>query len=145
MSDGVLSAVLGVPRQGWSRGAARAPGTCRPLRYRRRVAEDLESRVAALEDRLRALDERVRASERDAAAARVLAGGADRDVSEIRTDIRDLRQATTSSFNAMREDLHDLHSNADDSMAALRGKLDALSAGQEQITSLLTRLIERED
>src|ERR1700737_2236515 len=70
--------------------------------------DDLEARVAALETQVRELSERVRGSEQDAAAARVLAGGADRDVSEIRSEIRDFRQATTSSFNAMREDLTDL-------------------------------------
>lgn len=47
--------------------------------------EDLERRVSALEDQVRDLAERVRSSEQDAAAAaRVLAGGADRDVAEIR-------------------------------------------------------------
>ncbi|MGB2919671.1 MAG: hypothetical protein WBC15_05560, partial [Mycobacterium sp.] len=42
------------------------------------------------------------------AAARVLAGAADRDVGEIRGEIRDFRRATTASFNAMRQDFVDL-------------------------------------
>jgi chaperonin cofactor prefoldin len=41
--------------------------------------EDLESRVSALESQVRDLNERVRHTQRDAAAARVLAGGADRE------------------------------------------------------------------
>jgi len=38
----------------------------------------LEARVTALEAQVRELDERVRHNQQDAAAARVLAGGADR-------------------------------------------------------------------
>ena len=54
------------------------------------------------------INRRLRAAEHDAAAARVLAGAADRDVTEIRAEIRDFRQATTASFNALREDFVDL-------------------------------------
>nr|WP_241777292.1 hypothetical protein [Mycobacterium intracellulare] len=104
------------------------------------------------------LVERVRASERDAAAARVLAGAADRDVSEIRGELRDFRTATTASFNALREDLTDLRSHVDSGFAQIadafasvdngfiemRGKLDATSAGQQHIVTLLERLITDE-
>ncbi len=69
--------------------------------------DSLDARVAALESQVRDLAERVRASEQDAAAARVLAGAADRDVSEFRDELRDFRRATVSSFNAMREDFTD--------------------------------------
>lgn len=85
--------------------------------------------------------ERVRHSEQDAAAARVLAGGADRDVTEIRGEIRDFRQATTSSFNAMRDDLTDLRQQVDTGFTEIRGKLDAAAAGQQQIVNLLNTLI----
>jgi len=119
--------------------------------------EDLEARVAALESEVRGLGGRVRASEQDAAAARVLAGGADRDVAEIREEIRDFRAATTSSFNAMREDFVDLQrrmddgfaridnefSRVDDAFIGIRGRLDAAAAGQEQIVTLLNTLIAR--
>jgi hypothetical protein len=87
------------------------------------------------------LAERVRHSEQDAAAARVLAGGADRDVTEIRTEIRDFRQATTSTFNAMREDFTDLREQVNNGFAEMRGKLDAAAAGQQQIVTLLNTLI----
>jgi hypothetical protein len=113
---------------------------------------DLEARVAALETQVRELAERVRHSEQDAAAARVLAGGADRDVEQIRGEIRDFRQATASSFNAMREDLTDLRTRVNDGFAkvdhgfaGIRGRLDATAAGLDQITGLLNTLIGQQD
>jgi chromosome segregation ATPase len=116
------------------------------------VPDDIEARVTTLETQMRELSERVRASEQDAAAARVLAGGADRDVTEIRGEIRDFRQATTSSFNAMREDLTDLRQRIDNGLAdvrgemhrgfaEMRGKLDTTAAGQQQIVTLLNTII----
>jgi hypothetical protein len=109
---------------------------------------DLEARVAALETQVREPEERMRHSEQDAAAAKILAGGADRDVEQIRGEIRDFRQATTSSFNAMREDLTDLRTRVNDGFAQvdrgfaeMRGRLDATAAGLDQITSLLNTLI----
>ena len=114
---------------------------------------DLEARVAALETQVQELRElagRVRASEQDAAAARVLAGGADRDVAQIRDEIRDFRRATTASFNAMREDLSDLRTNldnlrtdVDNGFTEMRGKFDAAAAGQQQIADLLNALIQQ--
>lgn len=103
--------------------------------------DDLEDRVASLETEVRQLAERVRRSEQDAAAARVLAGGADRDVTEIRGELRDFRQATTSSFNATREDLTDLRSEMQHGFAEVRSKLDAAAAGQQGIVNLLNTLI----
>jgi predicted nucleic acid-binding Zn-ribbon protein len=120
--------------------------------------DDLEPRVAALETQGQELTTRLRRSEQDAAAARMLAGGADRDVTEIRAEIRDFRQATTSSFNAMREDFTDLRmevtdlrtemnsrfAKVDNGFAEMRGKLDATAAGLEQIVSLLNTIIGRD-
>lgn len=110
--------------------------------------DGLESRVTALEEQVHQLVERVRASERDAAAARVLAGAADRDVTEIRGELRDFRTATTASFNALREDLTDLRNHVNEGFARVdngfievRGKLDTTAAGQQQIVTLLERLI----
>ncbi|MCE7009280.1 permease [Kibdelosporangium philippinense] len=103
--------------------------------------DELEARVAALETQVRELADRVRLSEQDAAAARVLAGGADRDVAEIRGEIRDFRQATTSSFNAMREDVADLRTQVRDGFTEMRGKFDATAAGQQQIVNLLNTII----
>ena len=53
--------------------------------------------MAALETQVRDLDARLKASARDAAAARVLAGAADRDVSGSAATSR-FRQAVASSL-----------------------------------------------
>lgn len=117
---------------------------------------ELEDRVTALEGQVRDLTGRVRATEQDAAAARVLAGGADRDVSEIRTEIREFRQATVASFNAMREDFVDLRQDfvdlrqdfvvlrdhVDRGFAEMRGRFDAAAAGQQQIVNLIQTVID---
>ena len=66
------------------------------------------------QDDLNDIHRRLRAAEQDAAAARILAGAADRDVSEIRAEIRDFRQATTTSFNALRADFVDLREDVGD-------------------------------
>jgi uncharacterized protein YceH (UPF0502 family) len=113
---------------------------------------DLETRVAALEARVGELAAQLQRSAQDATAARVLAGGADRDVDQIRGEIRDFRQATTASFNAMREDLTDLRqridgvdTKVDTGFAEMRGKFDATAAGLDQITGLLNTLLGRPD
>jgi chromosome segregation ATPase len=125
--------------------------------------DDLEARVTALETQVRELNSRVRRSEQDAAAARVLAGGADRDVNEIRGELRDFRQATTAGFNAMREDLVDLNDKVDRGFADVNGRLDNVNgrldnvilemrskfdmtaAGQQQIVHLLNTVIAQQD
>ncbi|MBX7432217.1 hypothetical protein JDV09_08860 [Mycobacterium sp. Y57] len=110
---------------------------------------DLESRVAALEGQVRDLNGRVRASQHDAAAARVLAGAADRDVGEIRGELRDFRQGATASFNALRRDFVDLRAHVDDgftriddSFTEMHGRLDAAAAGQQQIVALLSPVLD---
>jgi hypothetical protein len=106
---------------------------------------NLEARVAALETQVRELVDRVRHNEQDAAAARVLAGGADRDVAEIRGEIREFREQNTWVLNAMRHDLTDLRQRVDSGFAEMRGKLDATAAGQQQIAELLNILIAQHD
>ncbi|BBY80142.1 hypothetical protein H7I53_00265 [Mycolicibacterium pulveris] len=101
---------------------------------------DLESRVSALEEQVQGLTGRVRATEHDAAAARVLAGAADRDVTEFREEIRDFRRATAASFNAMRQDFVDLRTHVDNGFMEIRGKFDVMAAGQQQIVDLLQRI-----
>ena len=105
---------------------------------------DLEPRVASLERQVRDLASRVKASEQDAAAARVLAGAADRDVSEFRGELRDFRQATTTSFNALRQDFVDLRDHVDNGFTEMRGRLDATAAGQQEIVQLLQTIIADE-
>lgn len=118
---------------------------------------DLESRVAALEKQMHTLSQQVRQSAQDAAAARVLAGAADRDVSQIGDELRDFRTATTASFNALRQDFVDLRGQVTDGFAQvnakfeqvdqgfteMRGKLDAAAAGQQHIANLIQQLIEK--
>ena len=102
---------------------------------------DLEYRVSALEEQVRDLRGRVQATEQDAAAARVLAGAADRDVSEF-------RHATTASFTALRQDFVDLRqdfgglrTHVDNGFTEMRGKFDVMAAGQQQIVGLLQTII----
>ncbi|MBX7446591.1 hypothetical protein GR927_01190 [Mycolicibacterium sp. 3033] len=116
---------------------------------------DLEPRVEALENQVRDLTAKVHATQQDAAAARVLAGAADRDVSEIRGELRDFRNATTASFNAMRQDFVDLRQDfadlrehvdrrfeqVDQGFMEMRGRFDAAAAGQQQIVDMLTTIM----
>jgi chromosome segregation ATPase len=113
---------------------------------------DLEARVTALETEVRQLSDRVRHSEQDAAAARVLAGGADRDVAEIRTEIREFRDQNNRVLNAMRTDLTDLRQKmdsrfgkVDSAFIEMRGRFDAAAAGHQQIADMLTTLIAQQD
>jgi hypothetical protein len=84
------------------------------------------------------------AAREEAAAARHLAAANDRDVAEARHDIRDFRQATTASFNAMRSDLTDLQTEIRTGFTQVRGQLDSNAAGLEQITGLLNALIDQQ-
>jgi len=61
--------------------------------------EDIENRLTAVERDVVRLREQQGLSAADAAAARTLAAGADRDVSEVRAELR----AHTSALNALRE------------------------------------------
>ena len=78
----------------------------------------------------------------------MLAGAADRDVSEIRGDLRDFRKATTAGFSALRQDFVDLRQDfvdlrehVDHGFTEMRGKFDAAAAGQQQIVDLLHTII----
>lgn len=93
----------------------------------------LESRVTALEQQVRELDGRVRVTEHDAAAARVLAGAADRDVGQIKGELRDFRQATSASFNALREDLVDLRTHVDRKFDMVDQKFDLVTQAFDMV------------
>lgn len=97
--------------------------------------EGLEPRVAALEAQVGELRDRVRANEQDARAARVLAGGADRDVGGLGDELRDFRRATVASFNALWQDMND-------GFMEMRSKFDVTAAGQQQIAALIQRVID---
>ncbi|MFD5245649.1 hypothetical protein ACFWIW_13945 [Amycolatopsis sp. NPDC058340] len=90
--------------------------------------EELAARVARLERQVADLSER----SADAAAARVLAAGADRDVTEVRAELR----AHTGTLNALREDQNDLRDEMRRSFATVNTSLQQIvtlleAAGQD--------------
>jgi hypothetical protein len=124
-----------------------------------------DDRMAALEADVAGLRARLEHVERDAAAARILAGGADRDVGEIRSDLREFRAQNNRVLNATRADLTDLREHVDRGFArvderfarvdarfarvdeqfaqvdrnflTVRGMLDGVAAGQQLIVDIL--------
>jgi CRP-like cAMP-binding protein len=97
--------------------------------------EELEGRVAAPETQMRTVRQ-------DAAAARVLAGGADRDVSALATRL----DAQTRLLEALRETqieqgqrLFDQGDRIDNLEAEMRRGFSTLSVGQAEILALLKR------
>ena len=101
---------------------------------------------------------RLRAVEQDVAAARVPAGAASRDVTEIRVEFRDFKQTAKAGFHAMREDFLDLRQDfadlrghvdrgfeqVDRGFIEMRGNLDATAAGQQRIVELIESLIDQQ-
>ena len=126
-------------------------------------SKSLESRVSALETQVRDLAGQLHATKQDAAAARILAGAADRDVGEIRGELRDFRTATIASFNALRQDMIDGFRRVDerfarvderfarvdenfarvaDGFTEMRAKFDMTAAGQQRIVELIQSVID---
>lgn len=85
--------------------------------------EDIESRLRAVERETARLREQQGLSAADAAAARTLAAGADRDVSEVRAELR----AHTRALNALRE----TQLEQGDRLTGVEGRLDRLEARLE--------------
>ena len=123
--------------------------------------EDIESRLSAVEREVAQLREQQGLTASDAAAARVLAAGADHDVSEVRAELR----AHTSALNALRETqleqgrrldrMDGRLDRMDGRFDGLDGRLDALEArmadgfatvgaGMTQIVTLLEGLDDRD-
>jgi hypothetical protein len=96
-------------------------------------SSDLEARVAALEARLGAVEQHVSTVGTDASAARELAAGADRDVSEVRAELR----AHTRSLNALRETQVEQGQAMERGFAEMRARFDQTAAGMEVIVRLL--------
>ncbi len=104
-------------------------------------SDDIETRVAILEHEVVRLREQVALGSSDAVGARVLAAGADRDVSEVRAELR----AHTQALNALRETQLDQDrriTGLDQKVTGLDQKMTEgfamLSTGMAQITALLT-------
>ena len=114
--------------------------------------DDVEARITRLEHEVAELREQVALTRSDAAAARVLAAGADRDVSEVRAELR----AHTQGLNALREtqleqgqEINELRHEMregftsqgrgiDELERAMRGGFATMATGMAQITALLT-------
>jgi chromosome segregation ATPase len=113
-------------------------------------SDDIETRLAIVEREVARLREQVALSSSDAAAARVLAAGADRDVSEVRAELR----AHTQGLNALREtqleqgreittlrqDLVELGREMRGQGREMREGFATLATGMAQITALLTNI-----
>ncbi len=97
-------------------------------------ADDIETRVAILEREVVRLREQVALSSSDAAGARVLAAGADRDVSEVRAELR----AHTQALTALRETQLDQDRRITGLDRKVTEGFAMLSTGMAQITALLT-------
>jgi hypothetical protein len=107
--------------------------------------EELEGRVSALEVQMRTVRQ-------DAAAARVLAGGADRDVSALATKL-DAQTRLMEALRATQVEDHEAIAELRQGFAGLAGRLDGvegrlggvegrlagLEGGQAQILDLLRR------
>jgi hypothetical protein len=121
--------------------------------------DDIETRVSGLEREVARLREQAALTRSDAAGARVLAAGADRDVSEVRAELR----AHTQGLNALRETqleqgraiagLRTDFAGQGRAIAGLREDLAAqgqqmtegfatVNTGMTQITVLLTRIAD---
>jgi chromosome segregation ATPase len=108
--------------------------------------DDLEPRVSALESQMA----EVRA---DAAAARILASGADRDVSEVRAELRAHLQAINALGEVQREtrtelrrtrtelkaEIDELRTEMRTGFAETRAGFATMAAGMQHIVDLLDR------
>ena len=133
----------------------------RPYPRRMATPEDIESRLSAVERGVAELRAQQGLTASDAAAARVLAAGADHDVSEVRAELR----AHTSALNALRETqleqgrrldrMDGRFDRMDGRFDGMDGRLDALEArmadgfatvgaGMAQIVTLLEGLDDRD-
>jgi hypothetical protein len=105
------------------------------------------------------LRERLRRAEDDARAARYLAGGADRDTAELRTEVREFRaefrdfgNQNNRVLNAMRADMTDgfariakEFAQVDRNFLAVNAKIDGVAAGLQVITDLLVSREQDDD
>jgi chromosome segregation ATPase len=98
----------------------------------------VEREVAQLRAQLTDTRADVTVARTDSAAARVLASGADHDVTEVRAELR----AHTQALNALRETQLDHHAEIQALTAETREGFATLRTGQEQITALLERITD---
>jgi predicted nucleic acid-binding Zn-ribbon protein len=89
---------------------------------------DLEARVRDLEHEVLRLKDGVEISRADASAARVLVGGADRDVSDMQTLLR----AHTQTLNALRETQLEQQSEIRELRSEMHSEIRALHSEMQQ-------------
>jgi predicted nucleic acid-binding Zn-ribbon protein len=94
---------------------------------------DRDERITALEADVAALRSRLNRAEQDAAAARVLAGGADRDVADLGGEFREFRDQNNRVLSAMRADLVDLRERTDRGFAAVGESFEQVDRNFEQV------------
>ena len=109
--------------------------------------DDLESRVASLEHEMARLSEHVALASSDAAAGRLLAAGADHDVSEVRAELR----AHTQVLNALREtqlEFREIQLEQGQELTGLRAEMQesfaTLVTGMAEVTTMLNKIAEVE-
>lgn len=116
--------------------------------------DDVEARVASLEQEVARLREQITltssdatVARADAAAARVLAAGADRDVSEVRTELRAhiqalnaLRETQLEQGREIREGFASQTQRIDELEREVRSGFTTMATGMAQITALLTEI-----
>ncbi len=109
--------------------------------------DDVEARLTSLEREVARLREQVALTSTDAAAARLLAAGADHDVSEVRAELR----AHTQGLNALREtqleqggEILSLRRELAEQGREMREGFATMATGMAQITALLTNTAEQD-
>jgi len=97
-------------------------------------SDDIETRLAIVERGVAQLREQAALTSSEAAAARMLAAGADRDASEVRAELR----AHTQGLNALRETQLEQGREMAELGREMREGFATLATGMAQITALLT-------
>jgi len=103
--------------------------------------DDLSNRVESLERQVALIRQQLPQAAGDAAAARVLAAGADRDVSAVRAELR----AHTGVLNALREDQLSMRAEMGEMRTELRVEIDELRQETRQgfatVNDGMTRIV----
>jgi hypothetical protein len=115
-------------------------------------AEDFEARLAVVERDLARFRERAAITDTVAGAAHVLAAGADRDVSEVRAELRAniqvlnaLRETQLEQGEALVELRTEMRERIDGLEREVREGFSILGTGMAQITAVLTTRTEHDD
>lgn len=99
--------------------------------------DDLEPRLSALEHEVAELRHIVGLAGNDSAAASILAAGADRDVSEVRAELRAHMRAINALGQAQRETRVELNARMTGLETEMRSGFATMHTGIAQIVELL--------